>query len=166
MGESHRLTAVLVAIVLSFVSAPALAQGVGAVAGTVVDESRAVLPGATVTLSSPGVIGGNQSTVSDAQGAYEFTRLVPGVYSVRAELQGFQSVVQEGIEVNADRTSRVDLRLVIGNVAETITVAGQAPLLDTTSALNQTVMTRDVLDSIPTGTDIWSIARLTPAVNM
>jgi len=57
-------------------SLPAAAQGVGAIGGTVMDQSGAVLPGATVTLSSPGTIGGNQSAVSDAHGAYQFTRLV------------------------------------------------------------------------------------------
>src|SRR5690349_20951427 len=65
-------------------SQPVLAQGVGAIGGIVVDESGAVLPGATVTLSSPGTIGCNQTVVSDAQGAYQFTRLVPGRYSVKA----------------------------------------------------------------------------------
>jgi carboxypeptidase family protein len=147
-------------------SQPVLAQGVGAIGGIVVDESGAVLPGATVTLSSPGTIGGNQTVVSDAQGAYQFTRLVPGRYSVKAELQGFRTTTQENIDVNADRTSRADLRLLIGAVEEGITVKGEAPLLDTTSALNQTVMTRAVLDTLPTANDIWSIARLAPSVQL
>src|SRR5262245_32466926 len=132
-------------------SLQAFAQGVGAIGGTVRDESGAVMPGVTVTLSSPGVIGGDQETVSDGTGAYQFVRLIPGTYSVKAELQGFRAVVQENILVNADRTSRADLRLAVGELAETITVAGAAPLLDTTSALNQTVMSREVLDSLPTG---------------
>lgn len=145
-------------------SLPALAQGVGAIGGTVMDNSGGVLPGVTVTLSSPGVIGGNQDTVTDAQGAYQFTRLVPGRYSVKAELQGFQTVVQENIDVNADRTSRADLRLTVGGVAETITVSGEAPLLDTTSTLEQTVMTRDVIDTLPVANDIYSMARLAPGL--
>ena len=145
-------------------SLPVLAQGVGAIGGTVLDSSGAVLPGATLTLVSPGVIGSGQTTVSDAAGAFEFTRLVPGKYSVKAELQGFRTAVQENVEVNADRTARVDMKLTIGEVAETITVSGQAPLLDTTSALKQTVLSRQVLDSVPTGNDVWSIARLAPAV--
>ena len=110
-------------------SQPVLAQGVGAIGGIVVDESGAVLPGATVTLSSPGTIGGNQTVVSDAQGAYQFTRLVPGRYSVKAELQGFRTTTQENLDVNADRTSRADLRLLIGAVEEGITVKGEAPLV-------------------------------------
>src|SRR5439155_12947763 len=129
-------------------------------------ESGAVMPGVTVTLSSPGVIGGDQSTVSDGTGAYQFTRLVPGTYSVKAELQGFRAVIQENIRVSADNTSRADLKLAVGDLAETITVTGSSPLLDTTSALNQTVMSREVLDTLPTARDIFSIARLAPALTV
>src|SRR5947207_2767109 len=156
----------LAALLWITLSLPALAQGVGAIGGTVRDESGAVMPGATVTLSSPGVIGGDQSTVSDGTGAYHFTRLVPGTYSVKAELQGFRTVIQEDIRVSADNTSRADLKLAVGDLAETITVAGATPLLDTTSALNQTVLSREVLDSLPTARDIFSIARLAPAITV
>jgi hypothetical protein len=145
---------------------PAAAQAVGTIGGTVTDDSGAVLPGATVTLSNPGVIGADQATVSDAQGAYQFTHLVPGAYTVKGELQGFRSMIQQNITVNGDRTSRADLKLAVGNVAETITVSGEAPLLDTTSATRQTVLTREILDTVPTGSDVWSIARLTPSVHM
>ena len=63
---------------------PALAQGsFGAIAGTAPDASGAVLPGVTVTLSNPGTIGGNQVTVTDARGTYQFPRLVPGRYTVK-----------------------------------------------------------------------------------
>ena len=89
-----------------------------------------------------------------------------GMYTVKGELQGFRAIVQQGIEVNADRTSRMDLRLEVGNVAETVTVSGQAPLLDTTSALQQTVLPREALDNLPTGYDTWSIARLAPSVRL
>ena len=71
--------------------APASAQGVGAIAGTVTDASGAVLPGATVTLTSAqGTVGGNQEVLSDDRGAYQFLRLVPGTYACKAQLQGFR----------------------------------------------------------------------------
>lgn len=140
--------------------------GVGSISGTATDESGAVLPGVSVSLSNPGVIGGDQVTISDANGTYQFTRLVPGTYTVKAELQGFRTVVQQAIEVNADRNSRVDVRLEVGEVAETVTVSGQAPLLDTQSALNQTVLARETLDTLPTGYDTWSIARLAPDIHL
>ena len=95
-------------------SLPAMAQGFGAIGGTMMDASGAVLPGVTVTLSNPGTIGGNQQTVTDERGTYQFTRLVPGRYGVKADLAGFQPAVQEDVVVNADRTARVDLRLEVG----------------------------------------------------
>lgn len=168
MTRGGRITSVLTLLILcwTLLPSPARAQGLGSLGGIVTDESGAVLPGVTVTLSNPGVIGADQSTVSDGQGEYQFTHLVPGAYSVKGELQGFQSMIQRDITVNGDRTSRADLKLGLGNLEETITVAGQSPLLDTKSATQQTVMTREVLDSLPTGSDVWSIARLTPSVHM
>src|SRR5438094_456135 len=79
-------------------------QGVGAIGGIVTDDSGGVLPGVTVTLSNPGIIGGNQDTVSNDRGAYQFIRLVPGTYSVAAELSGFTRAVQQDVVVNANAT--------------------------------------------------------------
>src|SRR5215475_3412434 len=144
---------------------PAAAQGVGAIGGLIDDNSGAILPGVTVTLSNPrGSIGGNQATVTDERGAFQFLRLVPGTYTVRAELQGFRPAVQENIVVVADQTARVDLKLEVGALAEEITVSGASPLLDTTTAMRQTVLTRDLLDSLPNRVDVWGAARVIPSV--
>src|SRR5712691_10672917 len=129
---------VLVGLVWCCSALPAMAQGVGAIGGTVMDVSCAVLPGATVTLSSAqGTIGANQEIVSDGRGAYQFLRLVPGTYTVKATMQGFRPFEQRNIVVNADATARADLTLPIGQLEEGVVVSGQAPLLDTTSALRQ-----------------------------
>src|SRR3954453_5723846 len=117
--------AVVVMCVFGFVI-PASAQGVGGIGGTVTDASGAVLPGVTLTLSNPlGSLGGNQTTVTDERGAFQFSRLVPGPYRVRAELSGFSPSTQEGIVVNADVTARADMRLQIGALEEGIIVSGQ-----------------------------------------
>ena len=143
------------------------AQGTGAIGGTVSDATGAALPGAVVTLSAgQGGIGANQDTVADERGAYQFLRLVSGTYSVRAEMQGFRPVQQQNITVNADVTSRVDLKLEIGTIEEGVIVTAEAPLLDTTTALNQTVLTADLLEMLPNRTDVWAIARVIPAVIM
>jgi hypothetical protein len=143
----------------------ASAQGVGGIAGTVTDASGAVLPGATVTLTSAqGTIGGNRDVVTDDRGAFQFLRLVPGTYSVKAVLQGFRPSTQNGITVNSDQTSRVDARLEIGTMEEGIVVSGEAPLLDTSSALKQTVLTQEVLESLPNRMDVWSITRVIPSI--
>src|SRR5262245_62741722 len=151
--------------VLLVVAQSAMAQGgFGAIAGTTSDASGAVLPGVTVTLSNPGIIGGSQVTVTDARGMYQFPRLVPGRYTVKGELTGFRAAAVENVVVNAQATSRADLTLQVNQLQETVTVSGEAPLLDTTAVLNQTVMTRDVLDTLPGTNDVWSIGRMVPAV--
>ncbi len=149
------------------VATVASAQGVGAIRGTVQDSSGAVLPGVTVALSNPGTIGANQQAVTDQRGTYQFTSLVPSsTYRVTAELSGFRSAAIENIVVNAAVTVRADLTLPLGQVAEEVTVAGQVPLLDTTSVSNQTVLDRKTLEALPTSNDIWSIGRIVPSVIM
>jgi hypothetical protein len=148
-------------------SLSAMAQsGTGTISGTAQDASGAVLPGVSVTLVNQGTLGGNQVAVTDARGAYQFTRLVPGSYSVRGELAGFRSVLHENVVVNADVTARVDVRLEVGDISETLTVTGQAPLVDTSSALNLTVLDRTVIATLPARNDLWGIGRTVPSVIM
>lgn len=155
----------LVMLLLTGVTPLLMAQGVGAIGGTIADTSGAVLPGVTVTLANPaGIIGGNQTAVTDDRGAFQFIRLVPGTYNVQAQLPGFRPAAQENIVVSADATARVDLKLEIGALEEGIIVKGEAPLLDTTSATRQTVLSREVLDSLPNRVDVWSAARVIPSV--
>lgn len=151
------------ALAIALFVTPARAQlQVGNIAGTVQDATGAVIPGVTVTLMNPSIIGGNQTAVTDERGQYRFSRLVPAAYSVKAELTGFQKAQRENIVVNAEVTARVDLTLQVGNFADTVTVTGEAPLLDTTSALHQQVLDRELRNTIPTGGDLWSLSRLVP----
>jgi hypothetical protein len=155
-------------VLLLLVSAlPAVAQGVGAIGGTVADASGGVLPGVGVILSSAsGGVGSNQTTVTGDQGAVQFLRLTPGTYTVTAVLQGFRPAEQRNIVVDSDMTARVNLKLEIGSLAEGVTVSGEAPLLDTTTALRQTVLSREALEALPNRTDIWSIAKVLPGVTL
>jgi hypothetical protein len=168
MSASRAVRLVVLCLLMLAGSAAAVsAQGVGAIAGTVTDASGAVLPGATVTLTSAqGTVGGNQEVISDERGNYQFLRLVPGTYSVKAVLQGFRPFTQAGITVNSDQTSRADARLEIGTMEEGIVVSGESPLLDTSSALKQTVLTQEVLESLPNRMDVWSITRVIPSITV
>ena len=148
-------------------SLPAMAQNnVGAIGGTVMDNTGGVLPGVTVTLSSAqgGTLGGSQEVVSDARGAYQFLQLVPGTYIVRGQLTGFRPIEQQNVVVAAGATARVDLRLQLGQLEESVIVTGEAPLLDTTSALRQTALSQEVLQTLPNRMDVWSITRIVPSV--
>ena len=158
---------VFIFLLLQGISAAARAQsGTGAIGGIAQDSTGALLPGLTITLVNPGTVGGNQMAVSDAQARYQFLRLVPGIYSVKAELQGFRTVINDNVVVNADVTSRVDFTMEVGELTETMTVTGQSALIDTTQALNQTVLDQKVVASLPSRNDIWAIARVVPGVIM
>jgi hypothetical protein len=147
--------------------APAVAQGVGAIGGVVMDPTGAVLPGVAITLSrAESTVGSHQETISDSRGVYQFLRLVPGTYTVRGQLAGFRAVEQQNLVVNADVTSRADLTLAIGQLEEGVVVSGEAPLLDTTSALRQTALSQEVLQMLPNRGDLWSITRVIPSIVM
>src|SRR5439155_4281843 len=164
-AQTFGVAIIFTVLVLAGAALPASAQGVGAIGGSVADASGAVLPGVTVTLANAqGSVGGRQVTTTDERGAYQFIRLVPGTYSVKAELSGFRPAEQRDIVVNADVTARADLKLEIGTLSEGVTVSGEAPLLDTTSALRQTVLSRDVLNAMPNRFDVWSVAKVLAAV--
>ena len=81
--------------------------------------------------------------------AYQFQRLVQGSYTVKATMQGFRPVEQRNITVSADATARADLSLPLGQLEEGVVVSGEAPLLDTTSALRQTVFSQETLERSP-----------------
>lgn len=166
MGRPTVVTTMCTLSMLLALSTPSRAQGVGAIGGTITDASGAVLPGVTVTLFNPGVIGGNQEAVTSERGTFLFSRLVPGRYSVRADLSGFTPARQDNITVNADVTARVDLQLEVGLLKEAITVSGQAPLLDTTSALKQTTLSADTLQTLPNRIDVWGIAKVVPSISL
>src|SRR5437879_13330505 len=105
----------LVSLAIFSVS-PAMAQGVGAIGGTVMDTTGAVLPGATVTLSSAqGTVGSNQEVTSDARGAYQFLRLVPGTYIVKAKMPGIRPVEQTNHALTAATTSSTDVSVTTGH---------------------------------------------------
>ena len=138
----------------------------GSITGTVTDSSNAVLPGATVTVSGERLIGGDQSVVTDASGVDRVDRLSPGGYHVKFELQGFKSVIQSDIRISASFVATVNGKLEVGSVTESITVTGESPTIDTKSNVQQTVMSQEILEGVPTGRDPWSLAKLIPGVQV
>ena len=148
-------------------SSPAFAQvQTGSITGTVSDVSGAVLPGVTITLVGDRLIGGPQTQVSDATGLYRFARLSPGSYNVKFELQGFRSVERNNVIINASFVATINGRMEVGSLSETITVTGESPTVDVRSNVQQTVMSQEILEGVPTGRDPWSLAKLIPGVQV
>ncbi|HUR32634.1 MAG TPA: carboxypeptidase regulatory-like domain-containing protein [Vicinamibacterales bacterium] len=136
------------------------------IAGEVKDSSGAVLPGVTVEVASPALIEKVRAATTDGSGRYTVTSLRPGTYSVTFTLPGFNTVKREGIELTSDFTAAVNADLKVGSVEETITVAASSPLVDVQSVTTRTVMTRDVLDTIPTGRNIQAVGIMIPGTSI
>jgi hypothetical protein len=101
-----------------------------ALEGIVVDDEESALPGVEIKLSSPDMIGGSRSRVTDAGGKYRFVGLQPGTYSIEASLQGFTPQRREGIRLFVGQTLIVDFVLKIGTLEEEVTVIAESPLID------------------------------------
>ena len=146
-------------------TAPVEAQiGSGALAGDIVDQAGAAVPGATVTWSPsaptcPGRSSPARTAATSVQG------LAPGAYRARVELSGFRPLTREGIRLATGETVRLDLQLELGELTEALTVTADAPLLRSeTSGLGHVVDNRKVVDLPLNGRSFISLASLAPGV--
>src|SRR4051812_3508027 len=158
---------VLAAGVLILGFAPlAFAQASASIAGTVRDSSGAILPGVTVEASSPALIEKVRAAVTDSAGQFRIEQLRGGVYAVTFSLPGFQTLKREGVELAGSFAATVNADLKVGAVAETVTVTGEAPVVDIQSATKQRVVDQELLVAIPTGRTPQVAAFLIPGVSL
>jgi len=141
-------------------AASAQIQG-GSISGTVKDEQGGVLPGVTVTAQG---VDATQTFVTEATGEYRFLNLAPGPYKVTAALQGFTTMVRDNVMVSVGKAVELPLSLKIAAVAETITVSGESPVIDTKATGTSTNFTNDELTRIPTSRDPFALMRSVPGV--
>lgn len=146
------------------VSAAAGAQGTqtGTLTGTVVDQDRLVLPGVTVTVTSP-ALQGDRTTVTDGNGLYSIPGLPPGTYTINFELVGMQTVMRENTVVPLGGAANVDATMGLATLTEAVTVTAEAPtvLVTPTAGANYTAQE---LDRIAVGRTPARIAELAPGV--
>jgi len=145
---------------------PAGASAQSAFSGTVTDSSGAVLPGVTVDAGSPALIEGSRSAVTDGQGRYTIVQLRPGTYKLTFSLVGFTTVVREGVELPSDFTMTINGQLSVGALQESVTVSGQAPIVDVQSSQKTDVISRALLDALPTPRNTQSFGYLAQGVRL
>ncbi len=163
-----RTSVAVSAIVLSlalFAAGPAAAQTFyGTLVGAVQDSTGAVIPGASVTISSIGT-GEQRVQETEAAGLYRFVNLVPGQYRLEARSEGFKQFVQEPVTIEVDASVRIDPVLEIGDVTEVVEVVSSTPLLQSqTSSLGQVVESRKVTETPLNGRNVLNLVALAPGV--
>src|SRR5262245_12714019 len=157
----RRLVVLITCVVLW--SAWAAAQQTAVLSCVVRAPQGGVLPGVTVTISSPAMMGVRTVTTTEG-GVYQLTGLPPGTYGVKYELSGFTTLLRDDIRVQVAQTTRLDVELAVGNLQETVTVSGESPVVDVSSTTTQTNISRDLYEAIPTGRNPWVMAGLVPGV--
>jgi hypothetical protein len=166
----HLKTAALALLAVLALGSSAFAQGGGAsstgtIQGRVSDAQGAVLPGVTVTATSPSALGA-QTTVTSETGNYRFPAVPPGDYELTFELAGFNTLKRSGISIALGFTANVNVELALATLQETVTVSGASPIIDTSSTRTVQNFKLEQLQSIPNGRDMWALLAVTPAVQM
>ena len=152
----------LMAAAMLLVASAAFAQlGGGTLSGTVTDEQGGALPGVAVTIA-----GTDRTTTatSDEAGKFRFLNLAPGLYKVSLALQGFTTSVRENVVVAVGATIDLPVQMKVATVAETVTVSGASPIVDTKATGTATNFTSDELQKIPTSRDPFALMRGVPGV--
>jgi hypothetical protein len=134
----------------------------GVIAGEVADSSGAKVAGAKIQVSSPALIEQARETVTSDDGLYRIVNLPPGVYTVTAVQNGFSTSRREGVEITTGFTATVNFSLTPGTVEQTVTVSGEAPLLDTQDSVVQTIISNAVIESLPIGKSAADYPSLLP----
>src|SRR6516225_2267854 len=155
---------------LALAASTAFAQGGGAsttgsINGKVSDNSGAVLPGVTVTVTSTSLMG-VQTSVTDGGGNYRFPALPPGSYTVTFELPGFNVLKRENIQISMGFTAAINVQMQVASLQETVTVTGDSPVIDTSNTRVQQNFKLEALQEIPNARDLWALLAVTPGVGM
>src|SRR3954465_1221429 len=151
-------------VVLSLLCLPSVVLAQGSITGVVKDASGAVLPGVAVEAASPALIEKVRTAITDSSGQYRIVDLRPGTYSVAFSLPGFSSVKRQGIELTGAFVATVNIELKVGSIEETVTVTGEAPVVDVQSVRRQQTVSGETIASLPTSRAYGALFQLVPAV--
>jgi len=145
---------------------PAFGQrNTAVISGTTTDSSGAIVPGVEITAVQTAT-GTTVKTQSNENGFYQLRNLPPGEYSLRVEHTGFQAYVQQGIVLEVDQSATVNVSLKVGSQAESVTVTGEPPLVDTRTQTLTTVVTPEMARELPLdGRNVLQLMQLAPDVS-
>ncbi len=124
----------------------------GKIVGTITDDKREPLPGVSVEVTSPALMG-KRTAVTSAKGTYVLTNLPVGRYKLTASLPNFKTVIESDIIITAGGTASVNLVLPLGTIEESVTVLGAAPVVDAKTSTIDSRINKEMLDKLPTSRD-------------
>lgn len=153
-------------MVLGVAAQLAAQQQTGTLTGRVTDSSGGALPGVTVTLAGPTILGGTTAVVTSDVGAYRFPNIPAGTYTLTLELSGFQTMVFERVRAQVGTTFTIDAQMGVGAVQETVTVSGAAPIIETGATDVSFTFTKELMDTIPNARDVWAMVSQAPGMTM
>ena len=155
--------ALLPIVCVALAASVASAQQASGIAGVVRDSGGLAMPGVTVEAASPALIEKTRSVVTDGEGRYTIVDLRPGAYTITFSLTGFSTVKRDGVELGSGFTATVNVTMNVGSLAETITVTGASPVVDTSTVRQQETLNTKELESLPSGSiGLQTIAYVTP----
>ncbi len=135
----------------------------GSINGKVTDNTGGVLPGVTVTASSPSMQG-IRTDVTNEAGEYRFPAVAPGQYKLVYELPGFGTVNREGVQVGLGFTATVNTELSVASLQETVTVSGESPVVDVSTTTTASNFGEERLAALPNARDFWTVLAASPAI--
>ncbi len=153
----------IIAVCAALLAGAAAAQTTGRITGTVSDESKAVLPGATVEAQGPS-LQGTRVTTTDTAGVYRLTFLPPGPYTVTFTFPGFGTETRTGVVVSLGKDTSLDVALRPA-IKETVTVSGEIPVVDVTSTTTGSNFTSTAIQSLPTGRNYSAVVQVAPGTS-
>lgn len=162
-----RIGVVVFGVLLAGASPPAawaqVSATTGSINGRVSDATGGMLPGVTITITSPSMQG-TRSDVTDNEGSYRFPAVPPGEYRITYELTGFGTVVREGVRVGLGFTATVNVDMRVAALQETVTVTGESPVVDVSATTTAASFGEARLASLPNARDFWTVLAAAPAI--
>jgi outer membrane receptor protein involved in Fe transport len=167
MQKKILVTAFVFALALSLVAVPAArAQSVlsGKITGTVTDDKGEALPGVSVELAGPSIMG-TRAVVTSARGTYVFLEVPPGTFTMTATMPGFKKWVQEGVILSVGKVIEINPVLAIGTIEETVTVVGASPIVDAKTSTVDSRLSKELIAKLPTSRDaFYDLSLTTPGM--
>ncbi|MCX7975033.1 MAG: TonB-dependent receptor [Candidatus Aminicenantes bacterium] len=148
-------------LIFSFFLLAQAQRQTGSIHGRVIDKDGNPLPGATVTISGPAMMGTNSYVTSEV-GVFRFPSLLPGEYEIKVEMPGFKTLIRKGVMVSVGKTTEINLELEVAKVEEEVTVVAASPVVDVQSTKISINYGTQFLTSIPLNRDLYDIQNTLP----